>query len=123
MQPLIYGRVPRGRRKTLALEALERVGLSDRVTHMPYELSGGQRQRVSIARAIVNRPSLILADEPTGNLDRESGERIIELLRSLTDQGLTVVMVTHNPEQAKRTKRVLEIQDGSLCLDETQEKY
>lgn len=118
MLPLMYAGVKRSLRREIAYEALNSVGLSDRVSHRPSELSGGQSQRVSIARAIVNRPEIILADEPTGNLDTHSGEMIIELLDKLNSEGYTVIMVTHNPNQAKNTNRIIEIQDGKIVRDE-----
>ncbi len=112
--PLLYAGIPRRDRERRAREALYRMGLADRCSHRPTELSGGQRQRVSIARAIVNRPDIILADEPTGNLDTASGGQVLELLRELARGGYAVVMVTHNPDQAARCDRVLEIVDGIL---------
>jgi putative ABC transport system ATP-binding protein len=115
--PLIYsGIVPRRRER--AREALARVGLGDRVTHKPNELSGGQQQRVAIARALVNEPRIILADEPTGNLDSKSGEEVIQLFQQLNDGGITMVLVTHEPDIASCCKRVLRFADGSLVSDE-----
>ena len=101
-------------RNAQALKVLEKVGLADRVEHEPQELSGGQQQRVAIARALVNDPVLIMADEPTGNLDSKSGEAIMELLHDLHKQGMTIVMVTHNPETAKYTQRTIHLIDGKL---------
>ncbi len=101
-------------RNALALKVLEKVGLADRVEHEPQELSGGQQQRVAIARALVNDPVLIMADEPTGNLDSKSGKEIMELLHELHDQGATIVMVTHDPETAKHTERTIHLLDGKL---------
>ena len=98
----------------MATEMLERVGLGDRIHHRPSELSGGQRQRVAVARALVTDPDVLLADEPTGNLDTSSGDAVIGLFEELTEQGKTVIIVTHNLEMAKRTRRVIEIKDGQL---------
>jgi putative ABC transport system ATP-binding protein len=115
--PLIYsGIVPRRRERAKA--ALTRVGLGERLTHKPNELSGGQQQRVAIARALVNEPSIILADEPTGNLDSKSGEEVIEIFQQLNDSGITMVMVTHEPDIAECCKRVLRFSDGQLVSDE-----
>lgn len=109
-------------RKQAVREALERVGLADRANHRPNQLSGGQQQRVGIARALVGRPSLLLADEPTGNLDSRSTEEIITLLQELnSDDGMTVVMVTHEPEVAAATKRTVTLRDGKVLSDETSE--
>jgi putative ABC transport system ATP-binding protein len=100
-------------------ETLEMVGLGKRVHHLPKELSGGQQQRVAIARALINDPVLILADEPTGNLDSHSGEEIMDLLHSLHQRGRTIVMVTHDPETAVHADRVLHVRDGRIAMDET----
>ena len=110
--PLLYRRLPAGKRRGMAQEALERVGLSARTTHFPSQLSGGQRQRVAIARAVVGRPSILLADEPTGNLDSQMGDEIIAILEDLNRAGTTVVMVTHDQRLASRTARIVRLFDG-----------
>jgi putative ABC transport system ATP-binding protein len=115
--PLGYRGVPRRERRTRAQVALERVGLGARGRHRPAELSGGERQRVAIARALVNEPSVVLADEPTGNLDTHTGEAILELLTSLGRDGATVVMVTHDPHIGERAGRLVEIRDGRIVHD------
>ena len=114
--PLVYARVPNRRR--LAAAALEAVGLGERMHHKPTELSGGQQQRVAIARALVTQPSMILADEPTGNLDTRASEEIMTLFKDLHDRGITIVFVTHEPDIAAHTNRVLLIRDGVLSTDE-----
>ena len=122
VMPLIYAGVRRGKREELAREALCRVGLEGRIAHFPSQLSGGQKQRVCIARALVTQPKVILADEPTGNLDRRSGELVMGILSELWKSGYTVVMVTHNQKQALRAERILEISDGKLVRDERIER-
>jgi putative ABC transport system ATP-binding protein len=113
--PLIYAGMTRGRREK-AMEALQSVGLSDRIHHKPTELSGGQQQRVAIARALVNNPAILLADEPTGNLDSKSGKEIIDLILNLNrDQNTTVILVTHDLSLAQKTQRIIRIQDGLVA--------
>ncbi len=112
--PLLYARGNSGTIRERALSTLERVGLEDRVNHRPAELSGGERQRVAIARALVNSPKLILADEPTGNLDSKTGEEIMELFRSLHNEGKTIIVVTHDEEISGRSDRVVKIKDGTI---------
>ena len=112
--PLIYAGVRRARRKKLAREALERVGLGDRMRHQPNEMSGGQRQRVAIARALVNDPSLILADEPTGNLDSGTGREIMSVLDELHEQGNTILLVTHETYIAEHANRAIQLSDGQI---------
>ena len=112
--PLLYAGVRRKERLEIARKALERVGLGDRVNFKPTQLSGGQCQRVAIARAIVNNPKVLLADEPTGALDTKSGEQIMEIFQKLNEEGVTIVMITHEPEIAAHAKRVLHIRDGML---------
>ena len=119
--PLLYGDGTDKRNR--ALEALHKVGLSDRVSHKPGELSGGQQQRVAIARALVNRPAILLADEPTGNLDSKSSSEIISLLQTLNrDEGLTVVVVTHEADIAAHTQRIVSMLDGLIVTDEAVDK-
>src|SRR6478609_6277174 len=115
--PLVYAGVPRAERRARALDALGRVGLSERVAHRPGELSGGQQQRVSVARALVTDPSLILADEPTGNLDSVSTTDVLGLFRELHEQGRTVVLITHEPDVARQAERVIHILDGQVVDD------
>jgi putative ABC transport system ATP-binding protein len=115
--PLIYNGTPKSVRIEMARESLERVGLGSRVTHKPNELSGGQRQRVAIARALVNNPSIILADEPTGNLDSQTSLEIMALFNKLSEQGNTIILVTHEPDIASYAARVLQILDGEINSD------
>lgn len=116
--PMAYAGLPIKERREKALIALEKVGLSDRVKHRPNEISGGQKQRVAIARAIVNSPAVIMADEPTGNLDTKSSVEIMKIFQQLNNEGATVIMVTHEPEIAKHTKRVVRFRDGEIVSDE-----
>nr|WP_321500995.1 ABC transporter ATP-binding protein [uncultured Dethiosulfovibrio sp.] len=116
--PMVYSGVPSGERKKRASEALERVGLGDRQDHRPHQMSGGQQQRVAIARALVNRAPLILADEPTGNLDTANSTEIMELFQELNrDQGITVILITHEPDMALFSRRIITFRDGSIVED------
>ncbi len=115
--PLIYSNISASERRKRAEEALRTVGLEERINHTPAQLSGGQQQRVAIARALVTRPSLILADEPTGNLDSRAGEEIIDLLKDLNKKGNTIVVVTHEREIAEEAERIVEIKDGLIISD------
>jgi putative ABC transport system ATP-binding protein len=117
-QGLLYTGVPAGERRLRAAEQLERVGLGHRLTHRPAQLSGGERQRVAIARALVGRPSIVFADEPTGNLDTRSGAQIIGLLRELNAEGTTILVITHDLEVAASLPRRVHIRDGAIELDE-----
>lgn len=115
--PLSLAGVDPSERKKRVAAALERLGLSERAKHRPDQLSGGQRQRVAIARATIMKPALILADEPTGNLDRASGKDVIETIEALNAEGMTVVMVTHDPELGRRTRRQVQMMDGRIVTD------
>jgi putative ABC transport system ATP-binding protein len=119
--PLIYSGMPASQRKKIAEQALEHVGLKDRMHHRPNELSGGQRQRVAVARALVNKPSIILADEPTGNLDTRTGDEIMELFESLHDAGNTIILVTHEEYIAEHSDRIIRLRDGIVERDEAQQ--
>ena len=116
--PLVYAGIRRSRRLELAQEALQNVGLGNRVGHKPNELSGGQRQRVAVARALVNRPSILLADEPTGNLDSKTGEEIMLLFEALYRQGNTLLVVTHEEDIAHHARRIVRLRDGRIEVDE-----
>lgn len=117
--PMLYGAVPGKERREKALSALEKVGLKDRIKHLPNEISGGQKQRAAIARAIVNSPSVILADEPTGNLDSHSSREIMSIFQNLNNEGTTVVMVTHESDIAQHALRVVRFSDGEIVEDST----
>ncbi|HWJ22338.1 MAG TPA: ABC transporter ATP-binding protein [Gemmatimonadaceae bacterium] len=121
--PLVYAGVPADERKRRATEALERVQLGGRILHRPNELSGGQRQRVAIARALVNNPSILLADEPTGNLDSQTSSEIMRVFEQLADQGQTVIMVTHEPDIAAHARRVVVLRDGVIESDEPRARF
>ena len=121
--PLVYAGVSSDERKRRAKEALERVQLADRMDHRPNELSGGQRQRVAIARALVNNPSILLADEPTGNLDSQTSEEIMRVFEGLASGGQTVIMVTHEPDIAAHARRVVVLRDGRISSDERREHF
>jgi putative ABC transport system ATP-binding protein len=122
MQPLVYRHIPRAERKRIASEALGQVGLGDRMDSRPNQLSGGQRQRVAIARALVGNPAILLADEPTGNLDSKTSQEIMVLIDRLHDKGQTIIMVTHEPDIARHCERVIRLEDGKVFSDTSQEK-
>lgn len=116
--PMAYAGVSPKIRREKAMLALKKVGLEDRVKHRPNEISGGQKQRVAIARAIVNNPSVIMADEPTGNLDTKSTQEILKIFQDLNNEGSTIIMVTHEPDVAQHTKRIVRFRDGEIISDE-----
>ncbi len=116
--PLIYTKTPGPERKTKVEQVLEKMDMGHRAKHFPQQLSGGQQQRVAVARAIVNQPNLILADEPTGNLDSEHGEEVMKILSGLNEEGTTIVMVTHSPEDAAVGKRIVRMLDGKIISEE-----
>lgn len=122
MQPLVYRGIPLAERKRIASEALEHVGLGDRMDHLPNQLSGGQRQRVAISRALVGRPAILLADEPTGNLDSKTSQEIMGLIDQLHNDGQTIIMVTHEADIAKHCERIIRLEDGKVASDERQTK-
>ena len=119
--PLVYANIQKSERITMATNALESVGLLDRLHHKPNELSGGQRQRVAIARALVNEPSIILADEPTGNLDSKSGSEIMQILDDLHKKGNTIILVTHEDDVARHAHRIIRLFDGKIIEDSKQD--
>ena len=122
-QPMIYKGIARKKRLDIAAQALTEVGLGDRLDHKPSELSGGQRQRVAIARALVNDPQIILADEPTGNLDSESEEDILKILQSLNEKNITIIMVTHDRQVAEHAHRIVHFKDGRLIKEEYSDEF
>ena len=115
--PTLYNRTTLKEGRRAALEALERVGLQDRVQHLPTELSGGQKQRVAIARALINKPSIVFADEPTGNLDSKAGEEVMGLFKELHQEGVTLILVTHDITVARQTERLIHVKDGEIVVD------
>ena len=118
MLPLQYAGISLSERKTIALDALEKVELLDRKDHKPSELSGGQQQRVAIARALVNNPSILFADEPTGNLDSQTGMKVLDIFKRLNETGKTIILITHENEVASAAKRIIHIKDGNISNDE-----
>lgn len=112
--PMVYSGIPRKERIKIAKDILTKLGLTDRLTHFPNQLSGGEQQRVAIGRALANNPSIILADEPTGNLDTKSGKEILEILKNLNKEGKTIIIVTHNIEIAEQTRRIIRLVDGRI---------
>jgi len=119
--PLIYQGIAYNKRGKMVMDALERVGLSDRLNHKPTELSGGQQQRVAIARALSAKPDIILADEPTGNLDSKSGAEVMKMLEELNEEGKTIILITHDNDIAKKAKRIIRIADGKITMDSKRE--
>lgn len=119
MLPLVYAGIPKKERIMLAQETLESVGLADRMSHKPNELSGGQRQRVAVARALINKPSIILADEPTGNLDSKTSIDIMNLFRNIHSKGNTIILVTHEEDIAQHARRIIRLMDGTVSADES----
>ncbi|MBE6783454.1 MAG: ABC transporter ATP-binding protein [Ruminococcaceae bacterium] len=117
--PLVYRGMKKDERNRLSMEALERVGLGKRIYHRPSQMSGGQQQRVAIARAVAARPPVILADEPTGNLDSASGREVMRILHELSDEGRTIILITHDNEIAEEANRIIRIQDGKIVSDRT----
>jgi len=122
MQPLVYRGIAQAERKRIASEALERVGLGDRLSSLPNQLSGGQRQRVAISRALVGHPAILLADEPTGNLDSKTSREIMALIDQLHGEGQTIIIVTHEPDIARHCERVIQLEDGKVKSDARQQR-